>query len=176
MANSDGLKSPDGIVRAVQSIFRAEPFLWAVKQLIGCASAMVKDLAVRRMLHAPGLHLGPGCKVGGAKHISFGRNIYATRNLWLEAVTRYRCQDFHPAIEIGDDTSFSDGVHISSIERIVIKKNVLMGSRIYISDHNHGAYKGSAQSPPEEPPARRLLGEVGQSLSERTSGSETMWS
>ena len=158
MADASKPRSRHGIAWAMQAIFRAEPFLWAVNRLIARSSALAKDLVVRRILQAPGLHLGPDCMVRGAKCISFGRNISATRNLWLEAVIDYRDQRFHPAIEIGDGTSFSDSVHITSIERIVIKKNVLMGSRIYISDHNHGAYKGPVQSSPEEPPARRRLG------------------
>jgi lipopolysaccharide O-acetyltransferase len=53
---------------------------------------------------------------------------------------------------------FSEGVHITSIENITIGNNVLMGSRIYISDHNHGSYKGSKQSYPDEAPAQRILG------------------
>ena len=40
--------------------------------------------------YSSGLHLGPGFRVLGGRHISFGRNVYANRNLWLEAVTSYR--------------------------------------------------------------------------------------
>lgn len=110
------------------------------------------------LLKAPGLHLGPGCRVIGGRHISFGKGVYAERNLWLEAVTSYRTQDFHPQITIGDNVCFSDGVHISSIATITIGSHCLFGSRIYVSDHNHGIYKGEPQSSPEQPPAHRLLG------------------
>ena len=109
-------------------------------------------------LNAPGLHLGPGCRVVGGRHISFGKGVYAERNLWLEAVTSYRSQRFQPQITIGDGVCFSDGVHISSIANITIGSHCLFGSRIYVSDHNHGIYKGTQQSTPEEPPAHRLLG------------------
>jgi lipopolysaccharide O-acetyltransferase len=110
------------------------------------------------LLKAPGLHLGPGCRVIGGRHISFGKDVYAERNLWLEAVTSYRSQDFLPNITIGDHVSFSDGVHISSITSIAIGSHSLFGSRIYVSDHNHGMYRGESQSTPEEAPAHRLLG------------------
>lgn len=109
-------------------------------------------------LNAPGLHLGPGCRVLGGRHIRFGRGVRATRSLWLEAVTSYQSQRFAPAIRIGDGVCFSYGVHISSIESIVIGNRVLMGSRIYISDHNHGIYSGGQQSSPQEAPANRILG------------------
>jgi lipopolysaccharide O-acetyltransferase len=109
-------------------------------------------------LKAPGLRLGPGCRVVGGRHISLGRDVRANRNLWLEAVTAYQSQRFNPAIRIGDNVSFSEGVHISSIESIVIGNHVLMGSRIYISDHNHGIYSGDRQSSPGEAPAERILG------------------
>lgn len=95
--------------------------------------------------------------IKGSRDIKFGRGVYANSGLWLEAVTRYRDQHFDPTIVIGDGVSFSHGVHITCIERIVVGNNVLMGSRVYISDHNHGSYKGDAQSHPSELPAQRHL-------------------
>ena len=109
-------------------------------------------------LKAPGLQLGPGCRIIGGGHISFGKDIFAERNLWLEAVTAFGSQRFHPEIGIGDHVCFSDGVHISSIASIAIGSHCLFGSRIYVSDHNHGIYKGEHQSSPEEPLEHRLLG------------------
>jgi hypothetical protein len=80
-------------------------------------------------LKAPGLRLGPGCRVIGGRHISFGSNIYAERNLWLEAVTSYRAQQFQPKIAIGDCVCFSDGVHISSITSIAIGSHCFSAAR-----------------------------------------------
>jgi len=111
-----------------------------------------------RSFRAPGLYLGPGCRVLGGRHVSFGEGIYAERNLWLEAVTSYRGQRFHPQIMIGDEVCFSDGVHISSIESVSVGSRCLFGSRIYVSDHNHGIYREGKQSRPEEPPSHRQLG------------------
>jgi acetyltransferase-like isoleucine patch superfamily enzyme len=110
------------------------------------------------LLRAPGLYLGPGCRIIGGRHISFGRGVYVERNLWLEAVTSYQSQHFDPQIIIGDHVCFSDGVHISSIASISIGSHTLFGSRIYVSDHNHGIYRGDTQSSPDKAPAHRLLG------------------
>jgi lipopolysaccharide O-acetyltransferase len=139
-------------------IVSSDPFLWGACGLPARVLGKLKDRAAARMLRAPGIHLGPGCVIRGARNISFGRGVFATRNLWLEAVLHYLDQSFAPVIKIGDGVAFSDGVHITAIEHICIGDRVLMGSRIYISDHNHGLYKGVAQSRPDEPPARRRLG------------------
>lgn len=110
------------------------------------------------LLEAPGLYLGPGCRVLGGRRVFLGKSCYAERNLWLEAVTYWGTQRFLPKIAIGDFVYFSDGVHISSIESISIGSGCLFGSKIYVSDHNHGIYRGEQQSSPDEPPAHRLLG------------------
>lgn len=111
-----------------------------------------------RLLGAPGLQLGPGYQILGARHISFGSRVYAGRNLWLEAVAGYGCQQFDPRILIGNSVRFSDNVHISAIDSITIGSHTLFGSKIYVSDHSHGIYRGEGQSSPEEPPSQRRLG------------------
>jgi acetyltransferase-like isoleucine patch superfamily enzyme len=155
---------------AWKKLLGAEPLPWAV--CIGARRAFTKakSKVLSHLFRAPGLHLGPGCVVRGARHIVFGRGVYATGNLWLEAVTAYGAQNFVPRVVIGDNVAFSDGVHITSIEQIIIERNVLMGSRVFISDHNHGSYRGQCQSLPHEPPARRPLGGSG-----RVTIAENVW-
>jgi lipopolysaccharide O-acetyltransferase len=143
---------------AISRLFEANPTGIGLLLIAGHSWNRMTSSVIANLLRAPGLRLGPGCRVIGGRHISFGREVYAERNLWLEAVTSYRSQQFQPQIAIGDHVSFSDGVHISSIASIVIGSHCLLGSRIYVSDHNHGAYRGESQSSPEEPPAHRLLG------------------
>ncbi len=144
-----------GILRAS---FTADPVPWALWLILCRMLLEIKGLLLGFALNAPGLHLGRGSIVRGARHISLGKDIRAKSDLWLEAAVQHGDQNFEPIIRIGDGACFSDGVHISCIDRIVIKKNVLMGSHIYISDHNHGLYKGPENSLPSEPPARRKLG------------------
>ncbi len=143
---------------AVWELFQANPSGIALWLLVGRLWRGITSAIMASFLRAPGLHLESGCRIIGARHISFGRGVFSNRNLWLEAVTSYRSQPFSPTITIGDYTSFSESVHISSIESIVIGRRVVMGSRIFISDHNHGVYKGDHQSRPDEAPADRLLG------------------
>jgi lipopolysaccharide O-acetyltransferase len=117
----------------------------------------VKDCILSSVLNAPQIHIGTGSVIRGSKYMSFGRGIFVNGDLWLEAISHYADQKFTPKIEIGDFVSLSNGVHISSIENIVIKRNTLIGSGVFISDHNHGSYKGANQSRPDEPPSRRHL-------------------
>jgi acetyltransferase-like isoleucine patch superfamily enzyme len=146
------------IAAAVLRLFKANPSGIALSLLSARFWRRTASSVMAFLLQAPGLYLGSGCRIIGGRCISFGRNIYAERNLWLQAVTSHQSQRFRPQITIGDYVSFSDGVHISAIASIVIGSHCLFGSRIYVSDHNHGAYRGEHQSSPEQPPVHRLLG------------------
>jgi lipopolysaccharide O-acetyltransferase len=143
---------------AVARLFASNPVAIAIPMIIERLWRQLVNALMARALHAPGIHLGPGCRVIGGRYITLGRGIFANRNLWLQAVTAYRSQSFTPSITIGDYVGFSESVHISAIEEIVIGNHVLFGSKIYVSDHNHGIYSGEHQSRPEESPLDRELG------------------
>lgn len=146
------------ISSGIARVFRDNSAAMALSIVASRSWYKMKSSVMGFSLRAPGLYLGPGCQVLGGRHISFGKGVYAGRNLWLEAVLSYRSQRFDPKIAIGDYVCFSDGVHISAIESITVGNHTLFGSKIYVSDHNHGTYRGERQSSPEEPPAHRLLG------------------
>lgn len=77
------------------------------------------------------------------KYISIGENFSSLFNLRLEAWDKFKGEDFQPEILIGDNVIVNSDVHIGAINKIVIGNNVLMASRIYISDHYHGHINGS---------------------------------
>ncbi len=59
---------------------------------------------------------------------------------------------------IGSNCKMGDNVHISAGKKIEIGDNVLMASKIFISDISHGDYSvGSKNSPPTIPPNDRPL-------------------
>jgi acetyltransferase-like isoleucine patch superfamily enzyme len=153
----DGDKTPN-IVISIINIFKANPAGIALLLMFRRIWTRIRSSLMAFSLGAPRLRLGPGCRIIGGRHIQFGAGVFVERNLWLEAVTSYGSQQFHPEIVIGDHVSFSDGVHISAIYSIAIGSHTLFGSRIYVADHNHGIYKGETQSRPDEPPALRTLG------------------
>lgn len=118
-------------------------------QLIGRARAM--------LLGWPNSYLGSYSKIVGTKSIAVGKHAYVNRFAWIEAVHQFGSQSFQPSILIGRGFAVADNLHISCINKIEIGDNCLFGSGVYISDHNHGAYKGVDQSEPFEPPVKRRL-------------------
>ena len=61
-------------------------------------------------------------------------------------------------IEFGSNCQVNDYVHIGAVESIRIGNNVLIASKVFISDHNHGDYSPDISSPkPSENPADRKL-------------------
>lgn len=102
-------------------------------------------------------YLGRGSRVIGTRFIEIGEHVSIGRYAWIEAVTESGGESFHPVIKIGQSCYASERLHISAINRIEIDNDCLFGSGVYISDHNHGSYKGEIQSRPDEPPVMRRL-------------------
>ena len=60
-------------------------------------------------------------------------------------------------LKFGKNCQINDNEHIAACESITIGDNVLIASRVFISDHNHGSYTGESPSIPSEPPEKRQL-------------------
>lgn len=59
---------------------------------------------------------------------------------------------------IGENFQMNDYVHITAVEKVKIGNNVLLASKIYISDCSHGSYSGNINdSSPESIPRDRPL-------------------
>lgn len=103
------------------------------------------------------LDIDPSCTILGLNHISIGPSFRAGIHLRLEAISRYGAQTFSPRIVIKENVEVNDFVHIGATTYVEIGSNVLIASKVYISDHNHGAYSGQEQSDPETPPSKRPI-------------------
>ena len=73
------------------------------------------------------------------QYISIGNNFSSLYNLRLEAFDEYYGELFSPQIIIGNNVSINSDCHIGCINKITIGDNVLIASKVYISDHNHGS-------------------------------------
>ena len=90
------------------------------------------------------------------KNIKIGKNFTSGFGCRLEAFPSR--DDIKYCIEIGDNVQINDYVHIGSIESVRIGNNVLMASKIYISDHNHGSYDNIySDNPLTIPSARKSI-------------------
>lgn len=76
--------------------------------------------------------------ITGMKYMEIGAHFYCGRNAWLEAIGQYDDQFFHPKMVIGDNFKMQHNCHIGCINSIEIGNNVLLGSKVYITDHFHG--------------------------------------
>ena len=103
------------------------------------------------------LYISLGSTIRGGKYIEIGRNFYAGRGFWIECVGTYHNKKHCPKITIGDNCSVSNYVHITACCDISIGANVLIGSKVLITDHSHGQYSGDEQSSPATAPALRPL-------------------
>ena len=61
-------------------------------------------------------------------------------------------------IDIGKDVQINDYVHIAGVRSVKIGNNVLIASKVFITDHNHGSYgQNGVHTDPAVPPAAREL-------------------
>lgn len=90
--------------------------------------------------------------IRGGQYISIGKGLVTGRYCRIDALSNKKDQ-----IIIGKQCQINDSVHIAAIDSIVIEDNVLIASRVFITDHQHGAYSGLEQSKPNEIAVKRTL-------------------
>ena len=61
------------------------------------------------------------------------------------------------SLTIGCNARLGDYVHINACTCVIIGDNILTASKVFISDTNHGVFKGENQDPPESNPTERRL-------------------
>lgn len=80
----------------------------------------------------------------GKKNIKIGRGFSSGRYCRFEA----HGQHGEINIAIGDNCQVNDSVHIAALKSVSIADNVLIASRVFITDLNHGGYGGDLHSDP----------------------------
>lgn len=90
----------------------------------------------------------------GPHFITIGNNFYAGYRLRMEVIDYQRINKNTPELIIGDNVSFNYDCHIGCTNKVVIGNNVLFASKVFLSDHFHGAINSSDL---EVAPGRRLL-------------------
>lgn len=86
----------------------------------------------------PHVRICPPLFLNGGKYITIGNNFSILKGGRIEAIDRYGNEIFNPDIIIGDNVVINSDCHIAAINKIKIGNNVVMASRVYISDHSHG--------------------------------------
>jgi len=78
----------------------------------------------------------------GAKNIFIGDNFISLHGLRIETYEKYLNQVFTPRIEIGNNVICNTDCHFGCINHIRIGNNVLIASKVFITDHFHGKMNG----------------------------------
>lgn len=81
----------------------------------------------------------------GLKYMTIG-SVIIGRQCRIEIITEYKSKILNPKLVLGKNVIINDRVHIGCANYVEIGDNCLFASNIYISDHNHGKYKGSNPS------------------------------
>lgn len=124
--------------------------------LAGRSMRTFRSWMIARKLGVRKLRIGPRSFLRGLVFISMGEDFSAGEGLWLEAVAKYGDQSFRPRLVIGNHVRLSHWCHITCNHAVTIGDHVLIGSNVFIGDHNHGSY-GANGSDPAMPPALRAL-------------------
>jgi len=91
----------------------------------------------------------------GLKHISVGNDFYTASGLILEAYDSHLESTYNPEIVIGDNVRIGNDCHIGCVNKIIIGNNVLIASKVFITDHFHGETTAEYMNIP--PNARKVI-------------------
>lgn len=93
--------------------------------------------------------------IRGKKFINISEGFTSGPGCRLEA---YPPDGKSVVMKIGKNFQMNDYVHITAMEKVEIGNNVLLASKIYISDCSHGSYTGDGHdSSPESIPSQRTM-------------------
>ena len=79
-----------------------------------------------------------GLTLHGGRYITIGKGSVIGRNATIEAWDCFLGEHFTPKINIGENVTIKDNVHITSVNSIVIEDGVLFGPNVLVSDNAHG--------------------------------------
>lgn len=114
------------------------------------------DVALTRLCYPNARLMRRPIHIRGKRWILLGRRFTCGRGLRMDALGT--SSTAVPLIRIGSDVAMNDYVHIGAVESVTIGDRVLIASKVFISDHDHGSYgKGGIHSDPRVPPGKREL-------------------
>jgi acetyltransferase-like isoleucine patch superfamily enzyme len=102
------------------SIFRGYLFKFSIAECFGPVS------------------IGSDLKIIGRGYIYCQGSFSIKNRNRIEAYEKHRGETYSPVILFGDNVSMEDDCHIASVNRVELHSNVLLASKVYISDHSHG--------------------------------------
>ena len=96
---------------------------------------LARDVALSRVVFRNARVVRYPWYIRGGPGIRFGKAFTSGVGLRIDAFGSDPGQ-----VTIGDNVQFGDYVHVAAVESVIFGDHVLMASRVYISDHDHGNY------------------------------------
>ncbi|GGB76788.1 DapH/DapD/GlmU-related protein [Deinococcus soli (ex Cha et al. 2016)] len=122
------------------------------------AFSLVRSGYIRRSFnYGNGFSIGLTTVWMGGEGAKIGQKFKMGRRCRVEIIHSHNGLKYAPHLIVGDRVSLNDDVHIACAHEIFIGNDVLMASKIFISDHDHGSYTGDEPDTPNSAPNDRLL-------------------
>lgn len=105
--------------------------------IVGCIEIIFSWLRTKLFYTRKARFIRGRLDLRGKEYISFGRDITIGRNCRIEA---YPYTHNHKTIIFGKNIEINDFCHITGTNKVIIGDNVLIASKVFISDSSHGNY------------------------------------
>ncbi len=117
---------------------------------------LIRDLVFTKIFYPHCRIIRHPIYIRGRKYMDLGSGLTTGINLRIDAFPQ-RTGTEGTVLRIGKNVEINDYVHIAAVHKVEIGNDVLIASKVFITDHNHGIYDGENQSHPMEPPRDRKL-------------------
>jgi len=115
---------------------------------------LFKNLVLTKVFFSSARLVRAPFRIRGRRFIQFGKRLTTGTDCRLDAMPT----NGQVCLELGDNIQINDSVHIAAINSVKIGNKVLIASKVFISDHNHGSYGyNDIHSSPLVPPEEREL-------------------
>ncbi|EKQ6331362.1 acetyltransferase [Escherichia coli] len=113
---------------------------------------LLKDIFLTKFLFCSNVRIIRfPCYIRKDGSVSFGKGFTSGVGLRVDAF-------MDAVVSIGENVQINDYVHIAAINNVIIGRDTLIASKVFISDHNHGIFsKSDIHSSPTIIPSSRPL-------------------
>lgn len=128
--------------KILKSFFEIVSYLYPAEliRIVNGTKKYLYGAKIKRKLkeHGQDVKISPPMVLRGEQYICIGENFSAREGLMLQCWDQHEGEKYCPHIRIGSNAELGRFNHIGCINEIDIGDNLLTGSNVHITDHNHG--------------------------------------
>ncbi len=119
----------------------SQPMLWLRRHLDKRQGELFsRKIADKAKLSSKDIRIAAPFYVKGKEYIQFSGFFQSHPGLRIDCFDYYAGHQYHPHLYLGKNVICNYHCHIGVINEVTIGDNVLMGSRVLITDHQHGQF------------------------------------